>query len=70
MANKKCPRCGSRELLEVIYGSPTHELFLQAEAGKVKLGGCCIEDGSPDHHCKDCGNEWNTKPTIGDLFKE
>jgi len=40
------------------------ELFQEAEAGKVKLGGCCIIEGSPEYYCKDCNNEWNREQLL------
>lgn len=43
---------------------PSHELFQEAEAGKVKLGGCCIIEGGPEYFCKDCENEWNKEQAI------
>ena len=30
----------------------------EIEQGKVKLGGCCISDDSPQFHCNDCGTDW------------
>jgi len=40
---KKCPKCGSKNSVKIVYGMPSFKLFQEAEAGKVKLGGCCIE---------------------------
>jgi hypothetical protein len=38
-----CPQCGERsKVVEVIYGVPSKELFLRAEAGEVALGGCVV----------------------------
>ena len=56
---KQCPKCGSKNSGEIIYGMPSYELFQEAEAGKVKLGGCCIGENDPDYFCKDCGHEWS-----------
>jgi hypothetical protein len=39
-------------------------LFQEAQAGKVKLGGCCIIEGSPEYYCKDCNNEWNREQAL------
>lgn len=61
---KKCPKCGSTKVLKILYGMPTHEVFLKAEAGEVKLGGCCITDSDPEYYCKDCHNEWNKNQAI------
>lgn len=56
---KKCPKCGSRNSVKIVYGMPSYELFQKAEAGKVKLGGCIIEKDSPEYFCKDCEHEWS-----------
>jgi hypothetical protein len=63
---KKCPNCGSTNVLEIIYGMPTHEAFLQEEAGEIKLGGCCVsmEGNDPEYYCKDCEFEWNKQQAI------
>lgn len=56
---KQCPKCGSKNSVPIVYCMPGPELFEEAEAGKVKLGGCCIIDGNPEFHCNNCGLEWN-----------
>ena len=61
---RQCPNCGSKDTLKIIYGYPSHELFLKAEAGKVKLGGCCLSIDSPEYFCKDCEHEWNKMQAI------
>jgi len=61
---KQCPKCGSKNSVKIVYGMPSHELFQEAEAGKVKLGGCCIIEGGPEYFCKDCENEWNKEQAI------
>lgn len=38
----------------IIYGFPTAALFEEAQAGRVKLGGCMIEAESPDYACPRC----------------
>lgn len=44
---KQCPNCGSKDTSKIIYGYPSHEIFIEAEAGKVKLGDCCILEINP-----------------------
>jgi len=61
---KKCPECGSKNSVKIVYGMPSFKLFQEAEAGKVKLGGCCIIEGGPEYHCKDCNNEWNREQVL------
>jgi transposase-like protein len=67
---KQCPRCGSKNSIRIVYGLPSYDLFLEDEAGKVKLGGCCIEENSPEYFCKDCNNEWNKDQAIDKAFKQ
>jgi len=53
-----CPKCGKRNSIPIQYGLPVLDMFKEAEAGKIKLGGCEVTDNDPGRHCKDCGNEW------------
>ncbi len=61
---KKCSNCGSTNVLGILYGMPTHDAFLKAEAGEIKLGGCCITDSDPEYYCKDCEHEWDKQQAI------
>ena len=38
--NLKCPKCGSSNVCEILYGMPTGEAYKLAEQGKMILGGC------------------------------
>jgi len=67
---KKCPKCGSENVIPIAYGLPGPELFKKAEAGKVKLGGCCIEDNFPEYYCNDCEHEWNKKEVIDNEYSK
>lgn len=60
MAKKKykCSYCGSENVVEIVYGYPVNEVFEEAEAGKVIIGGCCFAPSSPNRVCKDCKKEW------------
>ena len=66
----KCPRCGSLSVIKIIYGMPTHDAFLMAEEGKIKLGGCCITDLDPEYYCKDCENEWDRQTSVDKAYNE
>ena len=35
-----CPKCKSKNIIPIVYGYPSSELFELSEQGKVKLGGC------------------------------
>ena len=43
-------------MIPIVYGYPTPELWDEAEAGKVVIGGCVIYEGlSPTKVCRECG---------------
>jgi hypothetical protein len=54
-----CVRCGSSNIVPIIYGLPTPEsmsVFLEADSrGEIRMGGCCVSEGMPTHFCKNCG---------------
>ena len=53
----KCHHCGSR-VLRILYGEPTQEAYEQSLQGKLILGGCCINEYSPDWQCPTCGQTY------------
>ncbi|MEK5428811.1 hypothetical protein [Cytobacillus sp. FSL R7-0680] len=61
---KQCPGCGSKNTIKFLYGMPTQEALQKADAGEIKLGGCCIIVGGPEYFCKDCENEWNREQAV------
>jgi DNA-directed RNA polymerase subunit RPC12/RpoP len=54
----RCPSCGARNAVRILYGLPDPEGVRAAEAGQVHLGGCVLTVDSPDAHCRDCGHDW------------
>ncbi|MCX7720652.1 MAG: hypothetical protein N2Z64_05145 [Dictyoglomus thermophilum] len=54
----KCPKCGSKNVIPIIYGYPTSEAFEKEKRGEIILGGCVIEYDSPNWYCKECGYKW------------
>ena len=51
-----CPRCHADiEPLPILYGYPTPEAFAEAEAGRIRLGGCMVGEESPEFECPACG---------------
>lgn len=58
---KHCPRCQSTDIVPIVYGLPGPELLDEARAGKIALGGCCIDQGSSDYQCRACGRSWQTE---------
>jgi hypothetical protein len=51
-----CPQCGSHSIALYLYGLPlsTEKLQPLIDIGKIILGGCCITDKNPVHHCNEC----------------
>jgi len=48
-----CPKCKSnKHILNIVYGYPSDELMKDAEKGKVRLGGCVVDNCVPRHYCK------------------
>ena len=52
---KKCPVCGSKRVVEILYGYPTYSAYEKEQAGAVVLGGCVITEDDPSWQCLDCG---------------
>jgi len=54
----RCTHCGSENTIPIFYGYPTENsmeaLLAAVDRGEIKLGGCCVEEGMPTYHCKDC----------------
>ena len=50
---RKCPQCGGK-VVRILYGEPTPEAFEAAERGEFVLGGCLVNELSPDWECLGC----------------
>lgn len=72
---KKCPRCGSKNVAEILYGMPAYddELQKKLDEGKIVLGGCCIctadingkqVEVTPSMHCNDCKKDFGKPPIL------
>ena len=59
-----CPKCGSTNVVSIVYGLPMPELFEKAERGEVMLGGCCVSADNPTQHCKDCEHSWRASRNL------
>ncbi len=65
-APAKCPRCGSDEVLPIVYGMPSEEGIEKSAAGRVLLGGCMVWPESPEWRCVACGLEGRHEaPPVG-----
>jgi hypothetical protein len=60
LLGEKCPLCGTRNPLEIVYGLPSAEMFDAASAGRIALGGCSMDEECTAFRCRrdDCGMEW------------
>lgn len=65
-----CPSCKAKEGVTIEYGMPSEEAFEASQRGEIALGGCCIDDDSPERRCLKCGHEWNIKRRKPDPFAE
>ena len=54
----KCPKCGSKEYIPIVYGYPSYEAFEKSERGEIVLGGCCVGPDSKRHICKKCNENY------------
>ena len=52
----KCPTCGARAVVPVLYGLPTEEAFKQEQDGKIVIGGC--EPGFVEWECVNCKQQF------------
>ena len=52
---KKCSKCSSAEsVVPIRYGMPGPKMQQDSYDGKIKLGGCCIEENAPKWYCNKC----------------
>jgi hypothetical protein len=58
-----CPKCGSRDVLPIVYELPGPDLTEESITGTVALGGGAMSAEAPDHVCQHCGHEWRVGET-------
>ncbi len=56
---KPCPKCGSLDVVPILYGYPLPETMDAAEKGLIELGGCCVAADDPRKHCNACGERFD-----------
>jgi ribosomal protein S14 len=54
----KCPDCGSRDSVPIVYGYPTEETVQRSYRGEIDLGGCIVMNGNPNWRCRECGRRF------------
>ena len=60
MTDPECPSCHKTDVVQIIYGYPDEETLIDAEAGRIVLGGCYVSPTNPTHHCRVCGYRFVT----------
>ncbi len=57
---RKCPGCGTTtNVVPIVYGMPSSELFEAAERGELQLAGCLVGGPDPPKFCKACRLEFD-----------
>jgi hypothetical protein len=46
--SSRCPNCGERQLIPIVYGLPGAGLMELSEQGRVELGGCVLMGDDPE----------------------
>lgn len=49
-----CPNCHSTNVIPIAYGYPEPKLLEDSSQGKVALGGCNVDEDSPEWECQAC----------------
>jgi ribosomal protein L37AE/L43A len=57
---RRCPRCGSEQVIRITSGLPGSELATRVFREEVYVGGSAIDDESPEWRCRGCGHEFRT----------
>lgn len=60
MKTLQCPKCGSEDVAEVVYGlipALSEDLKRNLSEGKIVLGGCCV-DSYGRWQCNRCEYRW------------
>lgn len=62
---KNCPRCGSTQIADIMYGmaAMSEELEDNLRSGKVVLGGCVITADDPKWQCAECNAQIYPMPS-------
>jgi hypothetical protein len=57
-----CPKCGSLDIVPIMYGLPGPEAGFAVGQGKIILGGCLVTGSDPQKQCKVCGAQFDFQP--------
>jgi ribosomal protein L37AE/L43A len=57
--SKKCPKCGkTKDVVRIMYGFPSPDMFEKSEQGKIVLGGCLVGENYAQWYCKNCNKKF------------
>ena len=54
-------RGAARSGVDIVYGMPSPDVFERAKRGELAIGGCVIEEFTPERQCLACGYEWRIR---------
>ncbi len=57
---RRCPRCGSEQVIRITSGLPGSELVTRVYRDEIYLGGLGLDDESFEWECRGCGYEFRS----------
>jgi len=57
----RCPACGEKSGVNIVYGMPSAGLWAASERGEVAIGGCCQAIDDAERQCVLCDHRWRIK---------
>lgn len=65
-----CPKCKSKDVVQILYGMPSYEAMESYNRKEIMLGGCLVTDNDPDYGCLFCNHRWSIKDfDVDDIVK-
>lgn len=70
MVRRICPRCGSRNAAQILWGMPafSEDLEKKLKSKEIVLGGCCVSDNDPAYHCNKCKKDFGRPTSLQETF--
>lgn len=56
MGKKRCPHCGAKDPIEILYGMIPD--ISKVKDQRIKMGGCVITPDSPKYACGKCNKRY------------
>jgi hypothetical protein len=53
----RCPNCRAQTLVHLVYGYPGPVTMMEADEGRIALGGCLVTDDDPRYRCQSCRSD-------------